>query len=127
MKKTQHRFLFLIAVLLCVGALSSLLTKYNGAEGLTVKIEEENHDRICAIQAADWNVSSAENSLSSHNGPTYKTDEDYTKRKKQKLILAAFSQIQFMLAKIHSENESLTSKQKRGFSSITTANRQLRL
>ena len=127
MKKSLHHLLVLLAALVCFGTFTSLI-EVNPAKDVVATTETgEALDREYSIKAADWYVSSAENRLSSHNGPVYKTDEDYTKRKKQKLILAIFSQIKFSLAKVYSLNESLSTKRQPAFDSIITANRQLRL
>jgi hypothetical protein len=127
LKNPLHSFLVLIAALLCFGAFISLNGEHPYTEESVVTSENGTHERVCSIKAVDWYVSSAENRVSSHSGPTYKTDEEHIKRKKQKLILAVFSQIKFSLAKVYSVNESLTSKRKPDYNSIITAHRQLRL
>ncbi|MGV3599053.1 MAG: hypothetical protein ACO1PI_14410 [Bacteroidota bacterium] len=126
MKISLHHFFVLAIALLCVGAVFSLAGKSSNIVDYTID-NKVVYETECSIRAADWQVSTAENRISTHSCPNCKTDEDNTKRKKQRLILAVFSHIKFSTAKTHSINESLTTKRKVSTVPISTVNRQLRL
>ncbi|KAB2918086.1 MAG: hypothetical protein F9K23_02780 [Bacteroidetes bacterium] len=127
MKKTLQYTLALVAALVCLGTFVSVITQHPPKTIAAAEHQGDVLEKECTIQAEDWSVSSAENRLTTHYSPTNKTNEDYAKRKKQKLILAVCSQIKFSVAKAYSINEFLTSKRKSETYSIITVNKQLRL
>lgn len=127
MKKTIQYILALVAAIVCFGAFVSFVAQHPSKVIVAAEHQGDVLEKECSIKAEDWCVSSAENRLTTHYSPTNKTNEDYAKRKKQRLILAVCSQLKFTVAKAYSINESLTSKRKSGTYSIITVNKQLRL